>query len=759
MLVEEVKQLKVAELRAELRGRGLDWRGLKAGLQARLISALAAAQTAGEAALDEASSPEGPCQSATVGTGVTEVVAEGSCEAPREEHQPQPADSGPRSLAYVDQSTQTETEPTANTSLSQPPCSCSKRRKEEEVKLLGSEKLEHFRTNCQLPNETSPETKCGDQEASQQASVSPVEGPPAAAAADGEVSACSSSVSQPDCTSTEDEQSPYRAPATLETRVDGQNEGMNVKRPHEEKGRDYYEFKEEIQYNRAKTPEPGPESEDDMEIDDDDVVRLDLYNSDLHFEVDVDGCSGQPLLWEKFPLLRSGCRLTHGFTQGKTGFEVKLVKTLSAATVDMSFDPEPYVLRVGWSVDSASLQLGEEELSFGFDGAGRAVTAGKAEEFGEPLSEGDVIGCYAVISEGGEAELSFHKNGHSLGVAFHITSSALGGRALYPHILCKNCSVTLNLDPQGTAWYPAPPGYYLLPVLPSAQRTRASLPPPHRKECEVLMMVGMPGSGKSHWAQNHLAKNPEKCYNLLSTNTILHCMKLPGPEHKEVLLQQATQCLAHLIRIAANKRRNFILDQANIYPSARKHKMLRFHGYQRRAVVVVPSDAEWRRRLQQQQQDEGVEAPEMSLLKSKVSFTLPEQGELFEDILFVELCHEEAERLLTTYKEEARRLLPAPPKRKKHQNRHPKFHMNVQGRAHGWSQSSCRRHPYSQSQWRHQKQYGWHPCTYIQPYGCNSDPQRYRDYYQPCTGQWNTCDQSQSYYSNQDNYFGSQVFW
>lgn len=39
---------------------------------------------------------------------------------------------------------------------------------------------------------------------------------------------------------------------------------------------------------------------------------------------------------------------------------------------------------------------GEEELSFGFDGAGKAVTGGKMEEFGEPFGEGDVIGCYAV---------------------------------------------------------------------------------------------------------------------------------------------------------------------------------------------------------------------------------------------------------------------------------------------------------------------------------------------------------------------------
>ncbi|KAI4872757.1 hypothetical protein NFI96_026997 [Prochilodus magdalenae] len=754
MLLEEVKKLKVAELRAELRERGLDSKGLKAELVARLILALEAKETGEEASLDEASAPKDTCESATVPTDVPVVEEYSRCEALLEEHQPQPAESVHRSQAYVDQSTQTD--PTATTSVSHAPCICSKGRKEVEAVQLASDKQDHGTTSSQVSNEKTPEAQCGDQEALQKPSPRPAEGP----AAHDEVSACSSSVSIPpqsDCTPIEEDQSPDGIQDALETRVEVQS----VRRPHEVKGRDYYEFKEEIQYNRAKTPEPGPESEDDMEVDDDDdLVRLDAYNGDLHFEVCSDGCSGQPLLWEKFPLLRSGCRLTHGFTRGQVGFEVKFMRKLSAATVDTSSDPEPHVLRVGWSVDSASLQLGEEELSFGFDGAGRAVTGGKAKEFGEPFSEGDVIGCYAVISQGGEAELSFHKNGHSLGVAFCISSSTLAGRALYPHILCKNCSVSLNLDRQGTAWYPAPPGFYPLHTLPSAQWTRASLPPPHRKECEVLMMVGMPGSGKSQWAQNHMIKHPEKCYNVLSTSTLLHCMKLPGPENKELLLQQATQCLTHLIRIAANKRRNFILDQANIYPSARKHKMLRFHGYQRRAVVVVPSDAEWRRRLQQQQRDEGVEIPEMSLLKSKVSFTLPEQGELLEEVLFVELCREEAERLLTTYKEEARRLLPAPPKRKKqHQNRHPKLHMNAPGKAYGWSQSSCSRHLYSQSQWGHQKQYGWNPTTFVQPYGCNSDPQRYRDYYQPCTGQWNTGEPSQSYYSNQDYYFGSQVFW
>lgn len=39
---------------------------------------------------------------------------------------------------------------------------------------------------------------------------------------------------------------------------------------------------------------------------------------------------------------------------------------------------------------------GEDELSFAYDGHGKKVSGGKEEEFGEPFSEGDIIGCYAV---------------------------------------------------------------------------------------------------------------------------------------------------------------------------------------------------------------------------------------------------------------------------------------------------------------------------------------------------------------------------
>ncbi|KAF7702319.1 heterogeneous nuclear ribonucleoprotein U-like protein 2 [Silurus meridionalis] len=705
MLLEEVKKLKVSELRAELRDRGLDPKGLKAELVARLLSAIETTEP--DQSPDLRHLDTEPVQTAEESSElICQTKSTTALSISATEEQQQTLDQNQSSLggiwrktgSCVDQSTQTENDTAVQ--ISQTGCSCSNRREED-----------HLEPQCVLSSRDSSD---GHQKEVQSAALLP-----------------------------------HMTPVTAETGTEMQ-ESQDISISHGERGRDYYEFKEEIHYMRAKTPEPGPASEDEMDIDDD-TVRLDPYNSDLHFEVGADGSSGQPLLWEKFPLLHSGCRLTHGFTHGKVGFEVKYVKSLSTTTVT-SVNLE-HVLRVGWSVDGSSLQLGEEELSYGFDGAGTTVTGGKMEEFGEPFSEGDVIGCYAFISDSGETELSFSKNGHFLGVAFRLADFTLAGRALFPHVLCKNCSISLNLDSQDVPWYPSPPGYCSLAVLSPANRIQAALPPLHRKDCEVLLMVGMPGSGKSHWAESHMAKNPEKHYNVLSTNTILHCMRLPNPEHKDLMLQQATQCLTHLIKIAATKRRNFILDQANIYPSAQRHKLLSFSGYQRKAVVLVPSDEEWKRRLQQKEQNEGAVLLEISLLKSKASFTLPEKGDLLEDILFAELCCEDAEKLLTSYKEEATRLLPTPPKRKPHKKRPHKRHIQ----AHGMTQ--IRSQYAQQSQWGCHKQNGWNFSAFAQPYGCNSDPQRYRDYYQPCTEQWNLSNQNQSYYGSQSYYFGNQAFW
>ena len=55
-----------------------------------------------------------------------------------------------------------------------------------------------------------------------------------------------------------------------------------------------------------------------------------------------------------------------------------------------------HVVRLGFSTDATSMQLGEEKDSYGYGGTGKASTECKFRDFGETFGEGDVIGSYLV---------------------------------------------------------------------------------------------------------------------------------------------------------------------------------------------------------------------------------------------------------------------------------------------------------------------------------------------------------------------------
>lgn len=46
------------------------------------------------------------------------------------------------------------------------------------------------------------------------------------------------------------------------------------------------------------------------------------------------------------------------------------------------------------------------------------------------------------------------------------------------------------------------------------------------RDCEVIMMVGLPASGKSTWAEKWVKDHPQKRYVLLGTNLALDQMKV-----------------------------------------------------------------------------------------------------------------------------------------------------------------------------------------------------------------------------------------
>uniref|UniRef100_A0A8B9UFA4 Heterogeneous nuclear ribonucleoprotein U like 1 n=1 Tax=Anas zonorhyncha TaxID=75864 RepID=A0A8B9UFA4_9AVES len=407
------------------------------------------------------------------------------------------------------------------------------------------------------------------------------------------------------------------------------------KRPYEEqRGRGYYEHREE---KRGRSPQPP--AEDEEEDFDDTLVAVDTYNCDLHFKVARDRYSGYPLTIEGFAYLWSGARATYGARQGRVCYEMKVNEEISVKHLPAT-EPDPHVVRVGWSLDSCSTQLGEEPFSYGYGGTGKKSTNCKFENYGETFAENDVIACLVDFECGEEVELSFMKNGRWLGVAYRVRKEALGGRALFPH------------------------------HLPVAERVRGTLGPKSKAECEILMMVGLPAAGKTTWAVKHAAANPSKKYNILGTNAIMDKMRVMGLRRQrnyagrwDVLIQQATQCLNRLIQIAARKRRNYILDQTNVYGSAQRRKMRPFEGFQRKAIVICPTDEDLRDRTIKRTDEEGKDVPDHAVLEMKANFTLPEAGDFLDAVLFVELQREEAAELVRQYNEEGRKAGPPPEKR------------------------------------------------------------------------------------------------
>ncbi|XP_076002586.1 heterogeneous nuclear ribonucleoprotein U-like protein 1 isoform X2 [Genypterus blacodes] len=437
------------------------------------------------------------------------------------------------------------------------------------------------------------------------------------------------------------------------------------KRPYEEsRSYGYYEHRED---KRSRTPQPP--AEDEEENIDDTLVTIDTYNCDLHFKVSRDRYSGYPLTIEGFAYLWAGARATHGVTQGRVCYEMKINEEIPVKHLPSS-EPDPHVVRIGWSLNNCSTQLGEEAFSFGYGGTGKKSSDCKFADYAEKFGENDVIGCYIDFDSGDEVQMAYSKNGVWLDVAFRTTKEDLAGRALFPHVLVKNCAVEFNFGQRREPYFPPPEGYTYIHNLSMEDKIRGTKGPANKSECEILLMVGLPACGKTTWAIKHAESNPDMKYNILGTNAIMDKMKVMGLRRQrnyagrwDILIQQATQCLNRLIEIAARKRRNYILDQTNVYGSARRRKMRPFEGFQRKAIVICPTDEDLKERTLKQTNEQGKDVPDHAVLEMKANFTLPESCDFLDAVTFAELQQDEADKLVKQYNDDGRKAGPPPEKR------------------------------------------------------------------------------------------------
>lgn len=191
--------------------------------------------------------------------------------------------------------------------------------------------------------------------------------------------------------------------------------------------------------------------------------------------------------------------------------------------------------------------------------------------------------------------------------------------------------------------------------------------PESRSVCELIFLIGMPASGKTHWVTNYLKEHADKKMTVLSVHTLLDQMKLAGVARKpentkkwQKLVDQLSKSLNKLSDIAAKRRKNFIFDHTNVFASEQKRKLRGFGGFgARRAVIVVPDEQEHERRIQLKNEVFGVEVLESHLNVMKAHFNIPaKELNWFTEITYTDLDAEKAAERVKAINEVGQKAIP-----------------------------------------------------------------------------------------------------
>ncbi|KAJ1273001.1 hypothetical protein BS78_06G246400 [Paspalum vaginatum] len=426
-----------------------------------------------------------------------------------------------------------------------------------------------------------------------------------------------------------------------------------------------------------KRPRRGPEAVGDA-AKPPPRVELNPADCDLDFDVGGGGLQGRALHEGGFAYCWSGARATVGARGGgRYCFGCRIVAE-QPMEMDLAAPDERHLCRIGVSRgDDPVGALGESDRSFGYGGTGKFSHQRRFVNYGVRFGVGDTVVCAVDLDSKPMASIGFARNGEWLGIARHFDAGEKGlglvdapvrprqwESALFPHVLLKNVVVEMQFSREDGL---EPVDGYEPWASAFADGNAVSGPSFEQNECEVMMMVGLPASGKSTWAEKWIKEHPEKRFILLGTNLALEQMKVPGllrknnyGERFERLMECATWIFNKLLARAAKTPRNFIIDQTNVYKNARIRKLKPFTNYRKTAVVVFPTPSDLKSRAAKRFDEMGKEVPAEAVNEMTANFVLPlskdmpHSKEPFDEVIFAELSRDESQRNL----DEMQSLLP-----------------------------------------------------------------------------------------------------
>lgn len=166
---------------------------------------------------------------------------------------------------------------------------------------------------------------------------------------------------------------------------------------------------------------------------------------------------------------------------------------------------------------------------------------------------------------------------------------------------------------------------------------------------KFYILIGLPGSGKSTWTKNFLAKQ-EEAFTIVSSDDIIEeeiakfnanlrefeqDKRLNYSTGFEKFVGFATGEMKRRAKAAVAAGHNVIWDQTNMTPKSRKDKIGMFEGYQRNAVVFSITDDELFRRLKLRESQTGKSIPAFVIKNMAKSYQAPTKAEGFDNITYV----------------------------------------------------------------------------------------------------------------------------
>lgn len=154
---------------------------------------------------------------------------------------------------------------------------------------------------------------------------------------------------------------------------------------------------------------------------------------------------------------------------------------------------------------------------------------------------------------------------------------------------------------------------------------------------ELIMLVGLPGSGKSTYIKKI---NKDNDYVVISSDDILEELaNLDGTDYNRAFAKHANFAGKEMFRRAESAIKNgdkIIWDQTNMNVKNRKRKLGMFpETYVKRAVVFSIDDAELNRRLKQRERETGKKIPDHVIKNMAASYQAPSRAEGFSKIEYI----------------------------------------------------------------------------------------------------------------------------